>query len=680
MLRRELITQDFLYYFNEGKCINAHDVFGSHIVKDEEQNNIAAEFILYAPNAKSVNIIAEWNGFQDWKNPMEKIDDTGIWYAYVEGDLEWKRYKYCLTTKQGETKYKSDPFAYYSDMRPSTDSKVCDIDNYTWHDELHIANKQTVYDKPMMIYEMHLGSWKRDYGKWIKYNDLVPRLIDYLLDMGYTHVEFLPVYEHPLDASWGYMGTGYFAPTSRYGCPQDLMYLIDNLHKAGISVIFDWVPGHICKDAHGLYMFDGTALYDYQDAVIRENVEWGTANLDLGKGITRSFLLSNASYFMDYYHVDGFRVDAVSNIIYYNGNKDNGVNEGACDFCRELSKTVFAKDDRVLLMAEDSSDFDGVTRPVDMGGLGFNYKWDMGWMNDTLSYFKKDPIYRRYHHHQLTFSMVYNYNEQFLLPFSHDEVVHMKGSLLNKMPGDYWQKFANYRMLLSYMMTHPGKKLLFMGAELAQFSEWHYEGQLDWDILKFPAHNTLNRCLRDLINMYKKEPALYELDHSPEGFSWIEPNNSEQSVYVYARYAKNKKDHLVVLMNATPNTYHNYKIGVPSSCDYKEIFNSDSDLYGGSNQVNLGVLKHGEVFMHNLPQSVSLTVPPLGIAILRPVYETSEDKTTVNKTNNHKISKGKKSNDLEKLTVKELREIAKNMNMHGYSKLTKKELILKIRY
>lgn len=615
---RNNITGDFLYYLNEGKVHDAYKTFGAHLVKNEKGENIGCEFLLYAPNARQVNIIGEWNNFEGWKSTMQKIDESGVWYFYLEGNMEWKRYKYEIKTKQGDTKYKADPYAMYSDLRPSTDSKIYDFDGYTWHDDEFLKSKKTPYDKPVNVYEMHIGSWKRkDNGDFYTFAELVPLLIPYLKENGFTHVEFMPIYEHPLDASWGYQGVSYYSPTARFGVPKDFMYLVDELHKAGLYVIMDWVPGHICKDAHGLYLFDGTALYDYPDPSIRENVEWGTANLDLGKGYVRSFLYSNALYYMKEFHVDGFRIDAVSNLIYYLGNPNRGVNEGACDFLRELSCILFAYDETTLLMAEDSSAHDGVTRPVAFGGLGFNYKWDMGWMNDTLKYFKLDPIYRKYHHHQLTFSMVYNYNEQFILPLSHDEVVHMKGSLLNKMPGDYWQQFANFRLLMAYMYTHPGKKLLFMGSELAPYSEWHFEGQLDWHLHQFPSHDSASRFVKELNFLYQNEPALYELDHSPEGFKWIEPNNADQSVYIYARYGKKKNDHIVVVMNATPNTYHDYMIGVPGENDYYEIMNSDTDIYGGSNQINPLLLKNQPIPMHGLDNSINITVPPLGIAMFK---------------------------------------------------------------
>ncbi|MBQ9448428.1 MAG: 1,4-alpha-glucan branching protein GlgB [Acholeplasmatales bacterium] len=618
---RDKIDGNFLYFFDQGECYNAYDIFGAHVVKDAKGNIVGCEFCLFAPNARRVEIVAEWNGFFPNSQELYCIDEKGIWYAYLEGNLEWGRYKYLITTHQGEQIYKADPYAFYADLRPSQDSKVYDIDGYEWHDQKWMKNHEVTYEKPLLIYELHMGSWRRKPdNSFNMFTDIAPMLIDYLKDFGYTHVEVMPIYEHPLDMSWGYQGTGYYAVSSRYGVPKDFMWFVDQLHQAGIGVIMDWVPGHICRDGHGLYRFDGSFLYEYEKAEDRENYEWGTANLDLGKGITRSFLYSNAMFYMNYFHVDGFRIDAVSNIVYWMGNVHKGTNEGACDFLRNLSRLLFAKDDRVLLMAEDSSAFDGVTRPVDMGGLGFNYKWDMGWMNDTLKYFKKDPIYRKYHHHMLTFSMVYNHHEQFCLPLSHDEVVHMKGSLLNKMPGDEWQKFANFRTLIAYMMTHPGKKLLFMGNELASYDEWHYEKELPWNILQFPNHDASCRFVKELTMMYKNEPALWEQDFRDEGFRWIDADNADQSLYSYIRYAKDPKNHLLVVMNCTPNTYDNYRMACEDAVEYVEIMNTDRDIYGGSNRINPFPLKVENVWQYGREHSIMMTIPPLGVSILKAVY------------------------------------------------------------
>ena len=618
MLIREKIDENFLYFFDQGKALKLYEVFGSHLVKENDKV-VACEFVVYAPNAKSVSIMGSWNNYAKDKDYMEKIDNYGIWYLKIDKNLEFAKYKYVIDTGY-EKLYKSDPYAFCSGLRPNKDSVVYDIDGYKWNDDVYMYEHKKTYEQPLLIYELHFGSWRRlglGDNEVYSYKELADLLIPYLKEYKYTHVEIMPIYEHPLDASWGYQGTGYYSATSRYGLPKELMYFVDKCHQNKIGVIFDWVPGHICKDANGLYMFDGSPVYEYPNEQDRENYEWGTANLDLGKGTTRSFLYSNALFYMNYYHVDGFRVDAVSNIIYYLGNKNRGENQGACDFLRGLSTNIFAKDDRVLLIAEDSSDYPGVTRPSDMGGFGFNYKWDMGWMNDTLKYFKLDPIYRKYHHNLLTFSMLYYYNEQFILPFSHDEVVHMKGSLLNKMPGDYWQKFANFRLLMGYFMTHPGKKLSFMGNELAPFSEWAFYKELDWNLLDYDSHRGANNYIKDLNTIYNKEKALYELDYNQDGFRWIDANNAIQSIYSFIRYGKDFKDHLVVILNCTPNTYHNYRIGVPGTLNYKELINSDDTKYYGSGQVNSQNIKVEEVPCHNFNQSIAITIPPLGMTILK---------------------------------------------------------------
>lgn len=625
---KDKIDSNFMYFFDQGLSKNSYETFGAHLVKDQDGKNIGCEFVLFAPNATSVSVVGEFNFYDEKRTVMQKIDDRGVFYAYVDGNIEWSRYKYRLETPNAGILYKADPYAFFSDLRPGNDSKVYDIEGYEWHDQKWFEKKPKVYQEPMVIYEMHLGSWRKKNGEFMKYNEIAPQLIQYLHEQGFTHVEFMPVYEHPLDDSWGYMGTGYYSATARYGVPKDLMYLIDRLHEEGFGVILDWVPSHICRDAFGLYMFDGKALYDYEDPKIRDNDVWGTANLDLGKGITKSFLISNAMFWLKYFHADGFRVDAVSNIIYYLGNPQNGINEGACNFLRELSKTIFAYDDRLILAAEDSSAHEGVTRPVDMGGLGFNYKWNMGWMNDTLRYFKLDPIYRRYHHNLITFGLVYAWSEQFILPLSHDEVVHLKASLLNKMPGDYWQKFANYRTLIGLMMTHPGKKLLFMGDEFAHYNEWNFKTELDWNLYKFPAHDSANRFCRDMIATYRREQALFASDHNPQGFKWIEANNTYQSIFIFARFTDDFDEHLVVVINATPVCYHDYAIGVPGNRDYEEIINSDYEIYGGSGQYNGAVLKNHKGYVHGQDHHISITVPPLGICIFKMVKKQRRKRTT----------------------------------------------------
>lgn len=627
---KDRIDVNFLYYFDQGDCTNAYEFFGAHVLKDQKGEIVGCEFALYAPNASKVEIIGDWNNFERDKTILTCLDPKGIWYTKLDGNLEWKKYKYVITTKNGEVLYKADPYAFYSEMRPCQDSKICDIEGYSWNDSDWKCNHSKTYDKPMLIYEMHLGSWKRpDNKEFYCFSEIAPLLVDYLKDYGYTHVEVMPVYEHPLDASWGYQGTGYYAISPRYGSPKDFMYFVDYLHQHGIGVIMDWVPGHICKDGHGLYRFDGTFLYEYPKEEDRENKEWGTVNLDLGKGTTRSFLFSNAMFYLKYFHVDGFRVDAVSNMIYYLGNTNRGVNEGALEFMRKLSTLIFSYDDRLILAAEDSSAFPHVTLPSGMGGLGFNYKWDMGWMNDTLKYFKMDPIYRKYHHNMLTFSMMYYYNEQFLLTFSHDEVVHMKGSLLNKMPGDRWKQFAQYKTLIGYMMTHPGKKLLFMGDELASYDEWHFEGELPWNIKKYPDHDSAQRFVRELSILYKNEPCLWELDYKPEGFKFMDADNADLSLYSYMRYDKDG-NRLLIVMNCTPNSYDSYRIGVDAEVGstFVELINSDKDIYGGSNKVNNKPIKVEAIKDKKNANSISMAIPPLGIVILKNKKKVARKRTS----------------------------------------------------
>lgn len=569
--------------FLNGHASHAHQFLGAHFIKNEQGDIIATEFSVYAPHAKEVRLVADFNHYEGWKHVLTKIHPQGFFRIEIPGNLEWAVYKYEIHTTQGIL-YKADPFGYFSEERPATGSKVYHIDGYQWHDQKWHYEKKKPYQEPVLIYEIHLGSWRRKYGMFKKYNEIVDELIDYVLSHGYTHIELLPIYEYPLDDSWGYQGTGFFSTTSRYGVPQDFMYFVDRMHQAGIGVLMDWVLGHICKDAHGLSYFDGSPLYEYQDKKRRENVVWGTNNLDFSKGITKSFMLSALTFWMDYFHIDGFRIDAVSNLIYYLGDSNMGENLEAIQFIKELSAHLFSKDDRLLFMAEDSTAYPKVTHPVDMGGIGFNYKWNMGFMNDILSYFKEDPINRKYHHNQVTFGLVYAFNEQFILPFSHDEVVHLKGSLVSRMPGDYFQKLANWRLLLMLWMTHPGKKLLFMGQEFAQFSEWAFQGELDWFLLDYPAHQKADRYFRDLAMVYRYHEALFKKDHLPEGFKWLVPDDKDQSVFAYARFGD--EETLVVVLNMTPNVHETYEIPVPKYGYYEEILNSDKDIYHGSNQYN----------------------------------------------------------------------------------------------
>lgn len=653
------MTNDDLYYFNQGKLYDSYRVFGAHLKKDENNEILGVEFTVYAPHAKEVSVLGEFNHYQAWVNNLQKVDNSGVWSLLVPEAREWHEYKYEIKTEDGRTIYKCDPYAFFSAERPNQMSKVYDIDGYIWNDDSYMKNrgKEVSYENQMSIYELHVGTWmvKPD-GSYHKYNELVDLLIPYLIENGFTHLELMPIVEHPLDQSWGYQGTGYYSATSRYGVPKDLMYLIDQCHQNNIKVIFDWVPGHICRDAHGLYMFDGCPLYEYREEWKRENKVWGTANLDLGRGETQSFLISNALFFMKYFHVDGFRIDAVSNIIYFLGDSRHGVNHGALTFLRRLSKQIFNEYDNALLIAEDSTAFPKVTHPVHHGGLGFNYKWNMGWMNDTLDYFEKDPIYRKYHHHDITFGLTYAFNENFVLPLSHDEVVHGKKSLVNKMPGDYWQKFANYRAMMGLFFTHPGKTLLFMGGEIAQMHEWKDHTELDWNLLEYPMHASAQNFVRDMNKLVKNNKALYELDCKQEGFEWIDANNADQSVYSFVRYAKNKEDFVVVILNLTPNVLHNFRLGAPFKGKYKELINSDYDVYGGSNIYNGAEIFTEDIEMHGFEQSMQVVLSPLSITILT-------------------MDKDDEAIDLSSYRVVELKALAREKGLSGYSKMKKSELI-----
>ncbi|WP_202961241.1 1,4-alpha-glucan branching protein GlgB [Haloplasma contractile] len=607
------------YLFHSGKMKEAYQHFGAHLNYDQDGHNIGASFSVWAPHARKVNVIGDFNGWNGQIHQMKKISDEGIWYIEIKGVSEYDNYKYEIFTAQNKRLEKSDPFAFHAETRPNTASKLYNLDGYDWHDQDWLRQRETINypNRELLIYEVHFGSFKKkDDGNYYSYGEMADELIPYVKDQGYTHIEILPLIEHPFDGSWGYQGTGYYAATSRYGTPKDLMYFIDRCHQNGLGVILDWVPGHYCKDPHGLYLFDGEPTFEYPFDDVRENKVWGTVNFDLGRNEVRSFLISNAVFWINYFHVDGFRIDAVSNLIYWLGNESKGTNEGAITFIKMLNESVKEYSSNILMIAEDSTAYPNVTKPTSQGGLGFNYKWNMGWMNDVLDYFTEDPLYRKYKHHNLTFGMSYAYNEQFILPFSHDEVVHGKGSLIGKMPGDYWQKFANYRVLMGFLMSHPGKKLIFMGGEFAQMHEWKDHDQLDWNLFDYPTHNSANRFVKDIIGVYRSHKALYELDHSHNGFRWIDANNNEQSIYSFIRFGKNDQDLVIIVMNCTPLVYQDYKIGVPHSGVYSEIINSDKSIYGGSDQYNGGDLLTINEGIHGFDQCLSLTIAPLSISYI----------------------------------------------------------------
>lgn len=609
-----------VHLFHEGSLYESYKVFGAH---PETQKGIkGTRFSVWSPHAIEVEVVGNFNKWDGSNHGMTKVNDEGIWSLFIPDLQENEIYKYQINTAAGNAFLKADPYAFYSEVRPHTASVIYDIEGYDWKDQkwFKYKKKKSAFEEPLAIYEVHLGSWrKKDEETFYTYRELADELIPYLLEHNFTHIEIMPLVEHPYDRSWGYQGTGYYSPTSRYGTPHDLMYFIDQCHQSGIGVILDWVPGHFCKDAHGLYKFDGRPTYEYKDVFVRENEVWGTANFDLGKGEVKSFLISNALFWMKYYHVDGFRVDAVANMLYWNAGGISQKNEYAVSFLRKLNEVVFEADPTLLMIAEDSTDWPLVTGPTYEGGLGFNYKWNMGWMNDILKYMEAEPQNRRYLHDKVTFSLMYAYSENFVLPFSHDEVVHGKKSLLNKMPGDYWRKFAQLRLLYGYLITHPGKKLLFMGGEFGQFDEWKDLEDLDWELHDFEMHHVLHDYFKELMQLYKRTKALWELDHSNEGFEWIDADNKDQSIFSFIRKGKKESDILIIVCNFTEVVYENFKVGVPSYANYNEIFNSDAVSFGGSGQINKKKIKSVEKPFHNQPSHLEMTIPPFGISILRPV-------------------------------------------------------------
>jgi 1,4-alpha-glucan branching enzyme len=618
-----------LYLAGEGKHHRLYDGLGAHLCDMDGVSGVS--FAVWAPNAKRISVIGDFNNWDGRLFPMRQMGASGIWELFVPGLKAGTLYKYEIKTARGDLRIKTDPYAFAMELRPKTASIVWDLKAYEWQDDQWTTDRsqRNLRQEPMAIYEVHLGSWMRvaeEGNRWLTYRELAPRLVEHVKKFGFTHVELLPVAEHPLDASWGYQVTGYYAPTSRFGTPDDFKYFVDTCHQQGIGVIVDWVPAHFPRDDYSLRLFDGSALYEHSDPRQGEHVEWGTLVFNFGRHEVRNFLLANALFWLDKYHIDGLRVDAVASMLYLDyGRRDGGwipnryggnENLEAIEFFRALNRAVYGLFPGCFTIAEESTAWTGVTTPAHLGGLGFGFKWDMGWMHDTLLYFGRDPVHRKYHHNNLTFSMMYAYSENFILPFSHDEVVYGKGSLLRKMSGDEWQKFANLRLLLAYMYTHPGKKLLFMGTELASWNEWYHEERLDWHVVSYPLRHTFQQFMLDLGRLYLEYPALWELDPFPEGFSWIDCNDSENNVVSYIRFAK--EDHLVCVLNLTPVPRLDYRIGVPGREGYRERINSDSAYYGGSNLGNEGYIKVEEIPSHGFPQSVTLTLPPLACLILEP--------------------------------------------------------------
>ena len=601
-----------LYDFLMGQTIEAYKYFGAHFVKQDGQEGVV--FRVYAPLAKEISVIGEFNSWDPRNHRMNKIDESGVFEIFIPNVKNYQTYKYHILNALGQYVDKQDPFGYFSEVRNGSCSKLFDIDGFIWHDKKYMSKRDRNFDKPMSIYEVHIGSWLgRDGDRFLSYEEVADKLIEYVIEHGYTHIEVMPITQYPFDGSWGYQATGFYSVDSRYGNPFQLMSFIDRCHKAGIGVILDYVVVHFATDNFALERFDGSTLYEYNGE--NEYSQWGSKLFDLSKDPVRSFLMSGIDYFISYFHFDGVRLDAISNVIYWHGDCSRGENTGAIEFIKRLTGKIHIKHPDVMLIAEDSSAYQGVTKPLEYGGLGFDYKWDLGWMNDTLKYYEKDPIYRKYHHNGITFSMAYFYSENFLLPLSHDEVVHGKGTIINKMWGNYEQKFAQLRNLYTYMWSHPGKKLNFMGNELASFDEWSEEKSLPWNLLSYPKHDSILRMVRDLNLIYKSEKAMYMEEYNPAHFQWLMADNTAQSIFAFRRTYGDET--LVFIFNMTPNYYEYINIGVPFEGEYVEIFNSDKDVYSGYNQYNGLPLKTMNMSWWNQPQTICIKLASFGALILK---------------------------------------------------------------
>ena len=616
-----------IYLFKQGNNCEAYRYFGAHLETRAGESGVV--FRVWAPHAAAISVVGDFNSWKPGSHPMRKVDGDSVWELFIPGVKEYDVYKYCVTTRGGDLIYKADPYAFHAETRPSNGSKVYDITGFAWHDDAWQAaqKKADVINGPMNIYEMHAGSWKlKDEKVPYNYSELADELIPYIREMGYTHVELLPVMEYPFDGSWGYQVTGYFAPTSRYGTPKDFMAFVDKMHEAGIGVIMDWVPAHFPKDGFGLYNFDGEACYEDPNPKRGEHKEWGTMVFDFGRSEVQSFLISSALYWLEQYHIDGLRVDAVASMLYLDYNRKQGEwepnknggkeNLEAVAFLRKLNDTVLGRHPHKCMIAEESTAWPMVTKPASDGGLGFNFKWNMGWMNDFLDYMQCDPYFRHDHYGELTFSMLYAYSEKFVLVFSHDEVVHGKGSLAGKMPGDTQEKkFANLRTAYGFMMGHPGKKLLFMGQDFGQMDEWNEKASLEWGLLKYDIHSQMKDYVKALNHLYRTQPALYRMDYEPEGFEWINCTYNDENIVIFERKTEKPEETLLFVCNFAPVEHEKFRLGVPFAGKYKEILNSDAKQFGGSGMTNPRVKMSKKEEWDTRKNSIAINLAPMSTVI-----------------------------------------------------------------
>jgi 1,4-alpha-glucan branching enzyme len=625
------LTDFDVHLWSEGSHYRVYQKLGAHLTGRDGVEG--TQFAVWAPNARWVSIVGDFNSWEPGKHPLKPVGSSGIWEGFVPGIGVGTLYKYAIFSKyHNYWVEKADPYAFATELRPRTASKVWDL-GYEWADQEWMSRRHTAHtlDAPIAIYEVHLASWRRkpeEGNRWLTYREAAEQLADYCHDLGYTHVELLPITEHPFDASWGYQTVGYYAPTSRFGSPQDFMNFVETLHRRGLGVILDWVPAHFPRDEHGLGYFDGTHLYEHEDPRLGQHTDWGTFIYNYGRTEVSNFLISNALFWLDKYHIDGLRVDAVASMLYLDYSRKPGEwvpnryggreNLDAINFLRRLNEQVYGEYPDVVTLAEESTAWPGVSRPGYLGGLGFGYKWDMGWMHDTLDYISHDPVHRKYHHDRLTFRMLYAFTENYVLPLSHDEVVHGKGALLSKMPGDDWQKFANLRLLYGWQYAQPGKKLLFMGGEIGQWQEWHHDSSLDWHLLQWEPHQGIQRWVRDLNTHYRGTPALHQYDCDSSGFEWVDCCDWQTSVVSLIRKGRKPEDVILAIFNFTPVPRHDYRVGVPRGGRWDEVLNSDAPIYGGSGQGNYGGVEAEAEPHHGREHSLNLTVPPLGVVMFKP--------------------------------------------------------------